>query len=107
MVLRRVQPAALAIVLLLGGCGGGDDRPVEVAVIGASPAAFATGPRLPYAAQLFRAATTEGLVGFDEQGRVAPALADRWIVTDDGLSFIFRLRDGTWADGNPITGETV
>lgn len=107
MVLRRVQPAALAIVLLLGGCEGGDDRPVEVAVIGASPAAFATGPRLPYAAQLFRAATTEGLVGFDEQGRVAPALADRWIVTDDGLSFIFRLRDGTWADGNPITGETV
>lgn len=103
--LIRLIPITLA--LALGGCFGDDDRPVQVAVIGPSAAAFAPGPRLPVAARLFRAATVEGLVGFDEQGRVAPALADRWIVTDDGLSFIFRLRDGTWADGSPITGETA
>lgn len=58
-------------------------------------------------AQAIRAATVEGLVGLDEQGRVVPALADRWIVTDDGESYIFRLRDGTWADGSPLTGETA
>ena len=45
-----------------------------------------------------RAATTEGLVGLDAEGQVIPALADRWIVTDDGRSFIFRLRDGTWPE---------
>lgn len=104
-MLRRLLPLTLAFAL--GGCFGDDDRPVQVAVIGPSAAAFAPGPRLPVAAQLFRAATVEGLVGFDEQGRVAPALADRWIVTDDGLSFIFRLRDGTWADGTAITGESA
>ena len=43
----------------------------------------------------------------DERGRVIPALADRWIVTDDGLSYIFRLRDGDWPDKTPITGETA
>ena len=107
MVMHRSHFALATLSLAVGGCFGDDDRPVEVAVIGASPAAFAPGPLLPHAAQLFRAATTEGLVGFDEQGRVAPALADRWIVTDDGLSFIFRLRDGTWPDGSPITGETA
>jgi hypothetical protein len=58
-------------------------------------------------AQALRWATVEGLVGLDEQGRVVPALADRWIVTDDGQSYIFRLRDGTWADGTPLTGETA
>jgi ABC-type transport system substrate-binding protein len=36
-----------------------------------------------------------------------PALADRWIVTDDGQSYIFRLRDGTWTDGTPLTGESA
>ena len=33
--------------------------------------------------------------------------ADRWIVTDDGLSFIFRLRDGTWLDSAPLSGENA
>jgi ABC-type transport system substrate-binding protein len=93
--------------LVLSGCAGGDDGAVDVAVIGDPSAPFATGPRLPIAAQLVRSATAEGLVGFDEQGRVIPALADRWIVTDDGLSYIFRLRDGTWPDGARITGESA
>jgi ABC-type transport system substrate-binding protein len=103
----RTSLLPILLALALGGCFGDDDRAVQVAVIGPSASAFAPGPRLPVAAQLFRGATVEGLVGFDEQGRVAPALADRWIVTDDGLSFIFRLRDGTWADGTAITGESA
>ena len=107
MLLRRTSLVALALAFALSGCFGDDDRAVQVAVIGPSASAFAPGPRLPVAAQLFRGATVEGLVGFDEQGRVAPALADRWIVTDDGQSFIFRLRDGTWADGTAITGESA
>jgi ABC-type transport system substrate-binding protein len=107
MMRRFTRMLPITLALALGGCFGDDDRAVQVAVIGPSAAAFAPGPRLPMAAQLFRAATVEGLVGFDEQGRVAPALADRWIVTNDGLSFIFRLRDGTWADGTPITGESA
>ncbi|HEY6817291.1 MAG TPA: ABC transporter substrate-binding protein, partial [Croceibacterium sp.] len=34
-------------------------------------------------------------------------LADRWIVTDDGRSFIFRLRDGSWPDGRELTAESA
>lgn len=97
---------AIVLATALAACGRGDDRAVEVAVIGEPSAPFASGPRLPLAAQLVRAASAEGLVGFDEQGRVIPAIADRWIVTDDGLSYIFRLRDGTWPGGGAITGET-
>ncbi len=107
MLPRRFRLALLLPTLMLAGCFGSDDRPVEVAAIGPSAAAFTTGPRLPAPAQMLRAATFEGLVAFDEQGQVVPALADRWIVTDDGLSYIFRLRDGTWADDSPITGETA
>ena len=100
--------AALVLAFALAACGKGDsDRPVEVVVIGAPGAAFIAGPRLSPAAQLLRNATLEGLVGIDEQGRVIPALADRWIVTDDGQSYIFRLRDGTWSDGSPITADSA
>src|SRR5688572_27889562 len=69
--------------------------------------AFGSGVRLSGGAQHVRAATHAGLVALDAQGGVIPALADRWIVTDDGLSFIFRLRDGTWPDGRDLTAESA
>jgi ABC-type transport system substrate-binding protein len=102
-----LRAAPLLALALLAGCGGNDDRPIEVLTIGDKSTTYAAGPRLPLAAQLLRSATAEGLVAFDEEGRVVPALADRWIVTDQGLSFVFRLRDGKWADGSAITAETA
>lgn len=107
----RYRHSYLALVsaaaLLLAGCSDSGDRAVNAVVIGEPASPFQTGVRLPPAAQLIRSATTEGLVGFDEQGRVVPALADRWIVTDDGQSYIFRLRDGTWPGGGTITGDSA
>ena len=95
-----------SLVLLLGGCGAADDGTLDVAVIGNEDDVFADGLRLSPAAQQVRAATDSGLVAFDDGGEVVPALAERWIVTDDGLSFIFRLRDGTWPDGTAPVSYT-
>lgn len=105
--LRLRLPTAALLLALISGCGGDSDRAVEVVVLGDPGSPFVTGARLSPAAELVRSATAEGLVGFDEQGRAIPALADRWIVTDDGLSYIFRLRDGTWPDNSEITGESA
>lgn len=99
--------SAIAGLAGLSGCGRGSDGPLDVVVVGQPRAVFESGPRLSPVGQLVRSATIEGLVGFDAQGRVVPALADRWIVTDDGQSYIFRLRDGTWPDGSPLTGESA
>lgn len=98
---------ALLGALTLAACGSVDNSAIDVAVIGTPDDPFQEGIRLGTAGQLVRAATVEGLVAFDEQGRVIPALADRWIVTDDGQSYIFRLRDGNWANGDPITSESA
>lgn len=99
---------ASAIVLLLSACGPGADRgPVDIAVIGESEALFGTGVRLSPGAQHLRAASNEGLVALDPSGQVVPAIAERWIVTDDGLSYIFRLRNTDWSDGEPITASDV
>ncbi|MCJ2188899.1 ABC transporter substrate-binding protein [Novosphingobium beihaiensis] len=91
----------------LVSCSGVDTSALDVAVIGAPDDPFQSGIRLTTAAQLVRGATVEGLVAFDAEGRVIPALADRWIVTDDGQSYIFRLRDGNWANGDEITADSA
>lgn len=99
------RPALLlAPGLLLAACTGSSDATVEVALIGQPNALFDNGARP--AARLLRNATAEGLVSLDAQGRAVPAVADRWIVTDDGMSYIFRLRNGTWPDGSPMTAES-
>lgn len=92
----------------LAACGpGGDEGPVNVAIFGDDESLLEDGVRLSAASQHMRAATHEGLVALDPAGQVVPALAERWIVTDDGLSYIFRLRDSEWPDGEAITAEDV
>lgn len=96
--------AALALTSCSPSGGGGA---VEVAIIGAKDSLDQKGVRLALPAQHIRAATFEGLVALDQAGQVVPAIAERWIVTDDGLSYIFRLRDSTWPDGEEITAIEV
>jgi ABC-type transport system substrate-binding protein len=98
----------LFAAMALGSCGSsGGGGPLEVAVIGGPDSLFQQGVRLAPPAQLLRAATSEGLVALDPAGQVVPAIAERWIVTEDGLSYIFRLRDSTWPDGEEITAVDV
>lgn len=109
MTLRRAHflSTLLLVPALLAGCDGRDDGAVDVALIGTPDTVFADGVRLSASGQHVRAATDTGLVTFNEFGEVVPALAERWLPTDDGLSFIFRLREGTWPDGSEITGASA
>ena len=97
----------MALALPLAGCGRGDDGALAVAFIDTPENLYGTGVRLSEGGQHVRAATGAGLIALDANGEVIPALADRWIVTDDGRSFIFRLRDGTWPDGRELTAESA
>lgn len=97
----------LAMLLAVQACGRRGEGPLPIALIGERSALQASGPRLSPAARVLRSATVEGLVGFDAEGRTVPAIADRWIITDDGQSYIFRVRDGTWPGGARITAETT
>jgi peptide/nickel transport system substrate-binding protein len=49
----------------------------------------------------------QGLVRFDASGNIVPGLAERWNVSDDGLSYIFRIAAMKWPDGQPITAPQV
>jgi oligopeptide transport system substrate-binding protein len=49
----------------------------------------------------------QGLVRFDASGNIVGGLAERWNVSDDGLSYIFRLASMQWPDGKKITASQV
>ncbi len=99
----------LLIALAVAGCQDiRSTEPVTMSVIGSGlkmgdPSA---GPISTVSATLL-GATAQGLVAFDANDQVETALAERWIVTDDGLSYIFRIREATWPNGAPVTSVDV
>lgn len=49
-----------------------------------------------------------GLTKMDGNGQIEPDLAKSWEVSDDGLTYTFRLRtDVHWHDGRPFTADDV
>jgi peptide/nickel transport system substrate-binding protein len=50
----------------------------------------------------------ESLVSTDDNGKLIPALATKWTVSDDGKTSTFDLRQNvTWQDGDPFTSADV
>ena len=50
----------------------------------------------------------EGLTRVDATGAVQPGLADSWTISDDGLTYSFKLHDGvTFHDGSTFDAEDV
>lgn len=46
----------------------------------------------------------EGLVIQDARAEVVPGVAERWEISDDGLTYTFHLRrDAKWSNGDPVT----
>jgi oligopeptide transport system substrate-binding protein len=102
-----LAPRFLAATLLLAGCGGKETGPISVSAVGGEPriANPNRAPLDPPSAILLEAAA-QGLVRFDAGGEIEPALAQRWIVSDDGLRYTFRLGKASWSGGR-ITAEQV
>jgi oligopeptide transport system substrate-binding protein len=46
-----------------------------------------------------------GLTDSDPRGEAAPAMAERWETSPDGLVWTFYLRDAVWSDGVPVTAD--
>lgn len=46
-----------------------------------------------------------GLTTDDVRGRPIPGAAESWAVSEDGLTYTFRLRDHLWSDGTPVTAH--
>lgn len=105
--MRAAAPLLLPLLFALTACSRSGDGAIAVAVIGDPGDLAVTGVRLPLPAGLVRAATMQGLVRLDESGQLVPGIAERWIVTADGMSYIFRIREFDLAGGGEVTARTV
>ncbi|HEV2043313.1 MAG TPA: ABC transporter substrate-binding protein [Sphingomicrobium sp.] len=98
-----------ASLLALGGCRGNASDTIDVMVIGDGVPAIADpsdGP-LSAAQVVLMLNVAQGLVRFDAHGQIVPGLAERWNVSDDGLSYVFRLSAGNWPDGRSIQARDI
>jgi peptide/nickel transport system substrate-binding protein len=100
--------ALAAVAVIPGSCRQRPAGTVSVTVIGGEPKLRdpALGPlSAPEAVLVGNVA--QGLVSFDAAGNIVGGLAERWNVSDDGMSYIFRLAAAKWPDGRDITAEQV
>ncbi len=105
-----VRALCLLLPALLVACSERtDDGPVVVSAIGGAPALVDPARSvLDPPARVLLDATAQGLVRFDAAGQIEPGVAERWSVLDNGMSYIFRLRESEWPDGRTVTaGEVV
>jgi oligopeptide transport system substrate-binding protein len=60
-----------------------------------------------YGAHIHRMGLSEGLVTWkNSKFEVAPASAESWTISDDQLTYTFKIRKGlTWSNGDPLTAK--
>ena len=108
--MRRLFAALIlaAVGLVPAGCHQQPQGSMRAIVIGDEPKLRdpALGP-LPPADAVLLENVAQGLVRFDANGNIVAGLAERWNVSDDGLSYIFRLASMNWPDGKKITAQQV
>ncbi|RST30241.1 ABC transporter substrate-binding protein [Sphingomonas ginkgonis] len=107
--MRRLGIAGLlGALLLVGGCRQKADDRLDVALIGGPPQLVEPDRgQLTTADAVLLGATAQGLVQFDPAGNIVPGLAERWNVSSDGLSYIFRIAQTSWPDGRKVSAEDV
>jgi oligopeptide transport system substrate-binding protein len=108
--MRRLLALLLtpALALAPAACRPSAEGAVKVVVIGGEPSLAdpAQGPLTAPDAVLLQN-VAQGLVSFDAVGNIVPGLAERWNVSDDGLSYIFRIAATNWPDGRKVTAQQV
>lgn len=105
---RLLTGAALALTLGLAACGGGgsgDD--VLTLRRGISAQVDTLDPHRSSAAweNIVIGDMFHGLMQHTPDGQVIPAVADSWEISEDGLTWTFRLKETVWSDGTPLTAN--
>lgn len=104
----RRTAALFAACLAIAGCQEPETGPLRLVVIGPQPQLVnPSRDALSPASAVLLDTVAQGLVRFDAAGEIEPALAQSWIVSDDGRRYTFRLRRTSWAGGERVTAKQV
>src|SRR4051794_5135396 len=103
---RSAVLALLAAVAVTPACRDQSAGVLKVVVVGGDPKLVdpAVQPLTAPDAVLV-SSVAQGLVQFDESGNIVAGLAERWNVSDDGLSYIFRIASSDWPNDRKVTAQ--
>lgn len=103
--------AAALMSFALAGCGGsssGSKTAKDTLTVGVTNFADSLEPTDNYFGwQVMRYGIGECLVHFDDKMNAEPWIAESWKVSDDKMSWTFKIRDIKFSNGKPVTGEAV
>ena len=96
-----------ATAMLMAGAAAAQDS-VRIAIQLEPPNLDPTGGAAQAIDSVLYSNVFEGLTRFEADGSVVPGLAQSWEISDDGLTYTFRLREGvTFHDGTTMDAEDV
>lgn len=104
--------AAALMAFGLSGCGGDSGNaskgPKDTLTVGVTNFADSLEPTDNYFGwQVMRYGIGECLVHFDDKMNAEPWIAESWKVSDDKMSWTFKIKDIKFSNGTPVTGEAV
>ena len=106
-----LSTAAIGLVAAVPGLAIGAPTPggtLTVNIGGAEPPVLVLIAHTAGAVVYISGKITEGLLTYDFDFNPKPLLATEWTISDDGLSYTFKLREGVkWHDGKDFTAEDV
>lgn len=110
--LMSLAAAAFVAAAILGGASASAQEPEYggemVLAFSADPETLFPGRTNNTSAQNAWLYALEGLVELNEDGEIVPWLAESWDVSEDGLIYTFKLREGVeFHDGTPFNAEAV
>ena len=111
--LRLYLASFLALTLVAGCGGGGNDTPPSTGTTNKvvtiandiELSSMDTGVATDGTAFEAIAATIEGLYTLDADGNAIMAIAAEEEVSEDGLTYTFKLKDAKWDNGTPVTAN--
>ena len=102
-LLTAALTAALATSAAAQTAGGRIDVVIQPEPPGLMLGLTQNGPTQMVAGNIY-----ESLLRYDTELNPMPSLATEWEVSDDGLTYTFKLKEGvTWHDGEPFTADDV
>ncbi len=103
---RMLSPLAIGLVASLAA-GTAMADPIK-AVLGGDLQVLDPIASSSYATRTFGYLVYDTLFARDADGNIQPQMVDSYTVSDDGLTWVFKLRPGTvWSDGTAVTSADV
>ncbi len=107
--MKRIISIALCLtmILALAGCGKSSSSKGKTFTFAAELDINTFDSTLSDDGMSFNAmhAVTDGLMGLDKDGKIVPAIAESYTLSDDKLTYTYKLRDTKWSNGDKVQAD--